>query len=41
LREVDPQRRAVGAGFAHSHLQSGTVGDWPLNVPATVEGLDG
>ena len=21
-----------GAGFAHPHLQSGTVGDWPLNV---------
>ena len=25
-------RAYFGAGFAHPHLQSGTVGDWPLNV---------
>src|SRR5438445_3902505 len=25
-------RGYFGAGFAHPHLQSGTVGDWPLNV---------
>src|SRR4051812_4928709 len=23
--------RLLGSGFAHPHLQSGTVGDWPLN----------
>jgi hypothetical protein len=25
-------RAYFGSGFAHPHLQSGTVGDWPLNV---------
>ncbi len=25
-------RAYFGVGFAHPHLQSGTVGDWPLNV---------
>jgi hypothetical protein len=25
-------RAYFGLGFAHPHLQSGTVGDWPLNV---------
>jgi hypothetical protein len=25
-------RAHFGAGFLHPHLQSGTVGDWPLNV---------
>jgi hypothetical protein len=25
-------RAYYGAGFHHPHLQSGTVGDWPLNV---------
>jgi len=25
-------RAYFGPGFAHPHLQSGTVGDWPLNV---------
>ncbi len=25
-------RAYFGIGFAHPHLQSGTVGDWPLNV---------
>jgi len=25
-------RAYFGAGFAHPHLQSATVGDWPLNV---------
>jgi hypothetical protein len=25
-------RAYFGAGFLHPHLQSGTVGDWPLNV---------
>src|SRR5947209_6750967 len=25
-------RAYYGAGFRHPHLQSGTVGDWPLNV---------
>jgi hypothetical protein len=25
-------RAYYGAGFLHPHLQSGTVGDWPLNV---------
>ena len=25
-------RAYFGDGFAHPHLQSGTVGDWPLNV---------
>jgi hypothetical protein len=25
-------RAYFGRGFAHPHLQSGTVGDWPLNV---------
>jgi hypothetical protein len=25
-------RAYFGAGFAHPHLQGGTVGDWPLNV---------
>jgi hypothetical protein len=25
-------RAYFGAGFAHPHLQSRTVGDWPLNV---------
>ena len=25
-------RAYFGAGFAHPHLQSGSVGDWPLNV---------
>jgi len=25
-------RAYYGVGFAHPHLQSGTVGDWPLNV---------
>src|SRR6267378_1733169 len=25
-------RAYFGQGFAHPHLQSGTVGDWPLNV---------
>jgi hypothetical protein len=25
-------RAYFGTGFAHPHLQSGTVGDWPLNV---------
>jgi hypothetical protein len=25
-------RAYFGAGFHHPHLQSGTVGDWPLNV---------
>jgi hypothetical protein len=25
-------RAYFGAGFVHPHLQSGTVGDWPLNV---------
>jgi len=25
-------RAYFGAGFAHPHLQSGTVGDWPMNV---------
>jgi hypothetical protein len=25
-------RAYFGAGFAHPHLQSGTAGDWPLNV---------
>jgi len=31
---IDPIliRAYFGAGFAHPHLQSGTVGDWPLNV---------
>jgi hypothetical protein len=31
---IDPVRiRAYfGRGFLHPHLQSGTVGDWPLNV---------
>src|SRR5882762_9663133 len=31
---IDPTvlRAYFGAGFAHPHLQSGTVGDWPLNV---------
>ena len=25
-------RAYFGSGFAHPHLQSGTIGDWPLNV---------
>ena len=25
-------RAYFGVGFLHPHLQSGTVGDWPLNV---------
>jgi hypothetical protein len=25
-------RAYYGVGFLHPHLQSGTVGDWPLNV---------
>jgi hypothetical protein len=25
-------RAYFGRGFLHPHLQSGTVGDWPLNV---------
>jgi hypothetical protein len=25
-------RAYFGTGFSHPHLQSGTVGDWPLNV---------
>lgn len=25
-------RAYFGPGFAHPHLQSGTIGDWPLNV---------
>jgi hypothetical protein len=25
-------RAYFGSGFAHPHMQSGTVGDWPLNV---------
>src|SRR3954453_608634 len=25
-------RAYFGAGFVHPHLQSGTIGDWPLNV---------
>jgi hypothetical protein len=25
-------RAYFGAGFAHPHLQSGSVGDWPMNV---------
>jgi hypothetical protein len=25
-------RAYFGPGFAHPHLQSGTVGDWPMNV---------
>jgi len=25
-------RAYFGSGFAHPHLRSGTVGDWPLNV---------
>ncbi len=25
-------RAYFGCGFAHPHLQSGTLGDWPLNV---------
>jgi hypothetical protein len=25
-------RAYYGSGFLHPHLQSGTVGDWPLNV---------
>jgi hypothetical protein len=25
-------RAYFGVGFAHPHLQTGTVGDWPLNV---------
>src|SRR5712664_3621022 len=25
-------RAYFGSGFAHPHVQSGTVGDWPLNV---------
>jgi hypothetical protein len=25
-------RAYFGSGFSHPHLQSGTVGDWPLNV---------
>jgi hypothetical protein len=25
-------RSYFGSGFAHPHLQSGTAGDWPLNV---------
>ena len=25
-------RAYFGSGFAHPHLQSGSVGDWPLNV---------
>jgi hypothetical protein len=25
-------RAYFGSGFAHPHLQGGTVGDWPLNV---------
>src|SRR3954453_20617313 len=25
-------RAYFGSGFAHPHLQNGTVGDWPLNV---------
>ena len=25
-------RAYFGTGFVHPHLQSGTVGDWPLNV---------
>jgi hypothetical protein len=25
-------RAYFGAGFAHPHLQGGTIGDWPLNV---------
>jgi hypothetical protein len=31
---VDPIviRAYFGSSFAHPHLQSGTVGDWPLNV---------
>jgi hypothetical protein len=31
---IDPIiiRAYFGPGFAHPHLQSGTVGDWPLNV---------
>jgi hypothetical protein len=31
---IDPTviRAYFGAGFAHPHLQSGTVSDWPLNV---------
>ena len=31
---IDPVviRAYFGSGFAHPHLQGGTVGDWPLNV---------
>jgi hypothetical protein len=31
---IDPVviRAYFGRGFVHPHLQSGTVGDWPLNV---------
>jgi hypothetical protein len=32
--EIEPIviRAYFGSGFAHPHLQGGTVGDWPLNV---------
>jgi hypothetical protein len=31
---IDPVviRAYLGSGFAHPHLQRGTIGDWPLNV---------
>ena len=31
---IDPAviRAYLGSGFAHPHQQSGTIGDWPLNV---------